>query len=82
MNNISFLRPSARLVATVREERRDRREARTARRTLERELATYETPSEINDLLDSLRGQEGSDVEQIRNIVLRNQLRHGLHRAS
>jgi hypothetical protein len=82
MNNISILRPSARLVATVRDDLRDRREARASRRALERELATYTSTSEINDLLGSLRGQDDAAVEQIANVVLRNQLRHSLHRAS
>ena len=82
MNTNSILRPSAQLVATVRDELRDRRQARAERRGLERELATYNTPAEVNDLLGSLHGQDDLKVEEIRTIVLRNQLRHGLHRAS
>jgi hypothetical protein len=82
MNTNSFLRPSTQLVATVRDELRERRQARTARRTLERELASYASPAEINDLLGSLQGQDDAAAEQIRDIVLRNQLRQSLHRAS
>jgi hypothetical protein len=82
MNTNSFLRPPAQLVASVRDERRERREARAGRRNLERELATYTTPAEVNDLLGSLRGQDDRAVEDIRDAVLRNMLRHGLHRAS
>jgi hypothetical protein len=82
MNTNSFLRPPARLVVTVRDELRERREARAGRRTLERELGTYTTPAEINDLLGSLRGQDDRAVADIRDVVLRNMLRHGLHRAS
>ena len=82
MNTNTFLRPPAQLVATVRDELRERREARAARRTLERDLSSYTTPAEVNDLLGSLRGQNDDAVEDIRDIVLRNMLRHSLHRAS
>jgi hypothetical protein len=69
-------------VATVRDELRDRRQARLARRTLERELGSYSTAAQRNDLLGSLQGQDDAATEQVREIVMRNQLRHGLHRAS
>jgi hypothetical protein len=82
MNTNPFLRPPAQLVASVRDELRERREARAGRRNLEREPATYTTPAEVNDLLGSLRGQDDRAVEDIRDAVLRNMLRHGLHRAS
>jgi hypothetical protein len=82
MNTNSFLRPPAKLVATVRDDLRERREARAARRTLERELTSYSTTADVNDLLGSLHGQDGPDAEAVRDIVLRNQLRHSLHRAS
>jgi hypothetical protein len=82
MNKISILRPSAQMVTTVRDEVRDRRQERTARRTLERELALYSTPAQINDLLGSMGGHDDTEVEEIRDILLRNQLRHSLHRAS
>lgn len=82
MNNVSFLRPSAQLVSTVRDELRERRRARAARRTLERELGTYSTQSDTIDLLAALEGRDDAGSEEIRDIVLRNQLRHGLHRAS
>ena len=74
------LRPSVRLVATVRDELRERREARAARRTLERELASYNTPSEVSDLLGVLAGQDDAASQEIRDIVMRNELRQGLHR--
>jgi len=82
MNTNSILRPSVRLVATVRDDLRERREARVARRTLERELTSYNTDAQVSDLLGSLHGQDGEDAEAVRDIVLRNQLRHSLHRAS
>jgi len=82
MNTNSFLRPPGQLVASVRDELRERREARAERRVLERELASYTTPAEVNDLLGSLRGQDERAVQDIRDAVVRNLLRHSLHRAS
>jgi hypothetical protein len=82
MNKNSLLRPSLRLVATARDERRDRREARMSRRALERELSAYSTPADINDLLGTMSGQDGADADNIREILVRNQLRQSLHRAS
>jgi hypothetical protein len=61
-----------RLLATVRDDLRERRQARTAQRTLREELATYTTTAEIDDLLGSVRGQEGPDADQIRDILTRN----------
>lgn len=82
MNTNNILRPSVQLVATVRDELRERRQARTARRSLEREIASYRTTAEVNDLLGSLQASDDDAAQEIREIVLRNQLRHSLHRAS
>ncbi|RNM13659.1 hypothetical protein [Nocardioides pocheonensis] len=78
--NNTILGPSARLVATVRDELRERREERSARRSLERELASYRTPAEINDLLGVLSSQDSADADEMREVLLRQQLKHGLHR--
>jgi hypothetical protein len=80
MTKNQILRPSTRLVATVRDELRERRHERAARRQLERELASYTSPTEINDLLGLLSGQDSSDANELRETLLRQQLRHGLHR--
>ena len=56
-------------LVTVRDELRERRQARSAQRTLREELATYTTPAEIDDLLGSLRGQDGPDADEIRDIL-------------
>ncbi len=82
MNTNSILRPSTRLVATVRDELRERRQERAARRTLERELASYTSPSEVNDLLTLMSDVDSADADAMREVLLRQQLRHGLHRAS
>ena len=80
MNTNSFLRPSAQLVVTVRDELRDRRQARTARRTLERELASYRTSAEINDLLGSLHHQDDAATAEVRDILLRHHVRRSQQR--
>jgi hypothetical protein len=80
IKNSTTLRPSARLVATVRDELRERRIARANRRSLERELATYSTSAQINDLLGSMRGQDETAVEAVRSIVLLNNARQNLNR--
>lgn len=81
MNKNSILRPSTHL-ASVRDELRERRSARAAQRSLERELSSYNTPAQVSDLLGVLAGQDDAASQEIRDIVLRNELRHGLHRAS
>ena len=50
---------------------REVRAERSANRTLRRELATYTTPAEIDDLLAGLRGHD-TDTEEIRSILLGN----------
>ena len=82
MNTNTFLRPSTRLVATVRDELRERRQERAARRGLERELASYTSPSEVNDLLTLMGNADTAEADAMREVLLRQQLRHGLHRAS
>lgn len=82
MNTNTFLRPSSRLVATVRDELRERRQERAARRSLERELASYTSPSEVNDLLALMSDVDSTEADAMREVLLRQQMRHGLHRAS
>lgn len=66
-------RPSAReRLTTVRDDLRSHREARLARRTLERELATYRSPADVADLLALVEGSDGSDQEAIRSILIAN----------
>ncbi len=73
MNKDHTARPSAKqLLGNVGSQLRGARQSRAAHRLLTRELATYRTASDVNDLLGSLRGQEGADVEVIRHILTRN----------
>ncbi len=63
---------SRQLWATVRDDLRERRQARAAHRNLERELATYTTSAEVDDLFSALRGQEGPAVDEVREILAGN----------
>ena len=77
MNTRNILRPSVQLVATVRDELRERRQERAARRTLERELANryvasalcswHATGGEIPGLLPRLSDQELNVTQSVNN---------------
>lgn len=75
-HDTGILRPAGQLWANVRDELRERRQARAAHRALERELATYTTPAEVDDLLGALRGQDGAGPDEIRGILARNLQQH------
>ena len=60
------------LWTTVKDELRERREARAAHNALRADLAHYRTPSEIDDLLASVDAQEGPEAEEIRGILTEN----------
>jgi hypothetical protein len=70
--NIAPIRPVREFVTTVQGELRERREARAAYRALERELASYRTPREVDDLLGTIDDQDGPEAQQIRDILLDN----------
>ncbi len=63
---------SLRLATTVRDDLRRRRQVRAERRLLIRELASYTTPAQVEDLLGSMQGQDQAGVAEIRSIVVRN----------
>lgn len=60
------------LWTTVKDELRERREARAAHTALRAELAHYRTPAEIDDLLMSVDAQDSPEAEQIRGILMDN----------
>ena len=62
------------LWAGLRDELRARQQARAAYRNLERDLASYRTPSEVNDLLAAIdrQGDDSPQAEQVRAILARN----------
>jgi hypothetical protein len=46
-----------------------RRQARAAQRNLHRELTSYRTDREVNDLLATFDREEGADVEAMRTVL-------------
>ena len=58
--------------STIRDELRERREARARYVDLKRELGSYRTPHEVNDLLGVVMNQEGPAADEIRDILLDN----------
>jgi hypothetical protein len=60
------------LWTTVKDELRERREAREALRKLRGDLEHYRTPSEIDDLLASVDAHETPEAELIRSILSEN----------
>ena len=69
MNTNSARKSVTRFWEGFRDDLHEARQAREEHRTLRRELASYTTPADVNDLLGSLRGQEGEDAEMIRHIL-------------
>ena len=57
---------------TVKDELRERREAREALRRLRADLQHYRTPSDIEDLLASVDAQDTPEAEMIRTILTEN----------
>jgi hypothetical protein len=60
------------LWTTVKDELRERREARAAVAALRADLAHYRTPSDIDDLLAAVDAQETPEAELIRGILMDN----------
>lgn len=64
--------PALRSWTRGRDRLRARRETRHHHRRLQRDLATYSTQAQVDDLLEMLRVQEGRDADTIRDILARN----------
>jgi hypothetical protein len=56
----------------TRDELRAAREARAARRALQRDLEPYQTPAEVSDLLALVSDRDDAEAEQFRNVLLGN----------
>lgn len=69
---LTFSTCAHKVLATARNGLRERRQARAEHRQLKRELASYTTIAEVDDLLHSLRGQDQASTDEIRAIVARN----------
>jgi hypothetical protein len=59
-------------IASLRDQVREQRRERAEHLALQRELATYRTPREVDDLLGVLADQDGRDAQQVRDILLDN----------
>ena len=68
------------VLAHVRDDLRERRIARRNFRALSRELASYNTRAEVDDLLAAVDNQPGAEADQIRLILHRNLARRESHR--
>lgn len=69
-----------RLLASVRDELRERRRVRASYRDLERALSAYSTSSEINDLLATIAHQDGPDAQRVRRVLTRQLHDQATHR--
>ena len=70
-------RPRAlRALTSVRDDLRERRQARAEYRALERDLASYTTHAQVDDLLAAIRDEDSLEAETIRAILGRNLLRN------
>ncbi len=56
-------------LAAIRDELREAREARAARKALERDLASYTTPADLNDLDAILVRHSDQETADIRRIL-------------
>ena len=56
----------------VKDELRERREARAAHNALRADLAHYRTPSDIEDLLASVDTQDSPEADIIREVLMDN----------
>ena len=64
------------VIAAVRDELRERRQARRDYRALASDLASYSTRAEIDDLLAVLDSDDSIEALQIRTILMRNMARN------
>jgi hypothetical protein len=69
-----------RLLASVRDELRERRRVRASYRELERSLSSYNSRNEVDDLLAMVAHHEGPDAERVRRILARNLQDQATHR--
>jgi hypothetical protein len=68
-------RSPVQVLTDLRDDLRIRREARLSHRELERELAHYTSPNDVDDLMAALR-EDSQGAEEIRAILSRNLFLH------
>jgi hypothetical protein len=74
----SRLRP-IQLWTVARNELSERRQERAQYRALQRELASYTTRGDVDDLLGTIEDQEGAEVDMIRSILANNLMQQPTH---
>jgi hypothetical protein len=74
----SRLRP-IQLWTVARNELSQRRQQRAQYRVLQRELASYTTRGEVDDLLGTIEGQQGAEADMIRSILANNLMQQRTH---
>jgi hypothetical protein len=80
MSNFPSTSRSTQAWRTLRDTLRNRLESRRDQRSLARELASYRTTAEVDDLLAALHRDDSQQAEQIRTILTQNmQDRRGRH---
>jgi hypothetical protein len=67
------------LWSAVRDDLSQRRQVRTQYRELQRELASFTTQASVDDLLGTIEGQQGAEVDMIRSILANNLTRQRTH---
>lgn len=66
--------------SVVRDDLAARRAQRADYRSLQRELASYRSQADVNDLLALVSDQEGAEVDMIRSILTGNLQQPATHR--
>lgn len=69
------MQTSTTVVARLRDELAERRQRNHTRRELRRELASFTSPGDIDDLLAAIADHEGPAAEFMRTVLLRNRSR-------
>jgi len=72
MNTTSLFRQPTELISEVRTTLESRRTRREAQRELRRDLASYTSDAEINDLLALLDSHDDAEADVVRSILLDN----------
>ena len=70
------------LVHRLRDELADRRASHQAHAAMHRELATYTSPRDIDDLLDLIATDHNHTADAMRDVLAHNRYRVAMHRAS
>lgn len=64
---------------SLRRELQNRRDAEVRRRAMERQLAAYTTPSEVQDLLAMIEDRSGADADLMREVLTANAVAQARH---